>query len=315
MKRLLLTIGCGIFVAGALPASAHEGIPPTAAAWWRLWSWDPWVVTILFLAGALYFSGLRALRRATGSPRKLRREAICYAGGWLLLAIALVSPLHPWSSRLFSVHMTQHELLMVAAAPLMVLGRPATVVLFALPASAARGAIAHLRRVGVAQFAQWLTNPFCAWLIHALALWIWHVPVLFEATLDSEWVHAVQHASFFGTALLFWHSVFHGPQRRSGYGLAVLNLFTTAIHSGALGALLTFATRTWYPAYATRTEAWGLTALEDQQLGGLIMWIPAGLVYVIAGLALFAGWLRDPRGTDVAVPAPTVPCAPSSSSS
>jgi putative membrane protein len=70
-------------------------------------------------------------------------------------------------------------------------------------------------------------------------------------------------------------------------------MFTTALHSGLLGALITFANRVWYPAYLTRTSAWGLTALEDQQIGGLIMWVPAGLVYIVAGLALFAGWLRE----------------------
>lgn len=313
MNRLRLTFGVTLYVVSAAAAHAHAGSLSSPGAWWRLWSWDPEVVTAVFLIGAVYASGLRALRRATRSPRKLQREARCYAGGWLLLAIALISPLHPWGSRLFSVHMTQHELLMVAAAPLIVLGRPATVMLFALPPGSARRGVAHLRKLGAGHVWGWLSHPFCAWLIHAIALWVWHVPVLFESTLESEWVHALQHASFFGTALLFWQSVFHGPQRRTGYGLAVLNLFTTAIHSGALGALLTFASRTWYPVYAARAEPWGLTALEDQQLGGLIMWIPTGLIYVIAGLALFAGWLREPGATKMPTPAPALPCASSSS--
>ena len=81
--------------------------------------------------------------------------------------------------------------------------------------------------------------------------------------------------------------------RELGYGMAVLYLFTTAIHSGALGALLTFTTTLWYPAYADTTMLWGLTPIEDQQLGGLIMWVPAGLVYIAAGLALFIGWLTE----------------------
>ena len=68
---------------------------------------------------------------------------------------------------------------------------------------------------------------------------------------------------------------------------------STSVHSGALGALITLARSVWYPSYAGLTSSWGLTPLEDQQLGGLIMWIPAGLVYLIAGLALFAGWLRE----------------------
>jgi putative membrane protein len=94
------------------------------------------------------------------------------------------------------------------------------------------------------------------------------------------------------SALLFWWALMHGRGRMKDYGIAVLYVFTTAMHTGALGALITFAGTILYPDYATTTLAWHLTPLEDQQLGGLIMWVPAGLVYVIAGLALFAGWLR-----------------------
>ena len=129
-------------------------------------------------------------------------------------------------------------------------------------------------------------------LVHALALWIWHVPVLFEATLTSDAVHALQHALFFGTAVMFWQAVLFGERRAVDYGLAVLYLFLTAMHSGALGALITFASEPWYASYTT-TAAGRLSPLEDQQLGGLIMWIPAGMIYVVAGLVLFAAWLRE----------------------
>jgi len=138
-----------------------------------------------------------------------------------------------------------------------------------------------------------ITAPFVAWLIHAVILWTWHIPALFQATIDSEFIHALQHTSFLGSALLFWWAVLHGPQRAMGFGVAVLYMFTTALQSGLLGALLTFARGVWYPIYSETTAPWGLTPLEDQQLGGLIMWIPAGVVYIIAGLALFAGWLRE----------------------
>jgi cytochrome c oxidase assembly factor CtaG len=85
----------------------------------------------------------------------------------------------------------------------------------------------------------------------------------------------------------------HGPKGLMGYGAAVLYLFTTSVHSGVLGAFLTFTGRVLYPAYSRTAPSWGLTPLEDQQLGGLIMWVPAGLVYVVAGLALLAGWMRE----------------------
>jgi putative membrane protein len=194
---------------------------------------------------------------------------------------------------LFSAHMTQHELLMLVAAPLVVLGRPVVAFLWALPLDQAR-------RVGGWSKAGWfqrvwqaLTNPLAAWMSHAAALWVWHVPVLFQATLRSDLVHTLQHVCFLVSALLFWWAIIHGPQGWMGYGAAVLYLFTTSVHSGILGALITFTGSVLYPAYSKTTASWGLTALEDQQLGGLIMWVPAGLVYIIAGLALCAGWMRE----------------------
>jgi putative membrane protein len=176
---------------------------------------------------------------------------------------------------------------------LLVLGRPLIAFLWALPAGWAPKLARASKAASLQMLGSVLTNAFVAWLIHAVVLWTWHVPTLFQATLTSDAMHAAQHASFLGSALLFWWAVMHGQRRALGYGVAVLYLFTTALHSGLLGALLTFAGAIWYPAYAQTTAAWGLTPLEDQQLGGLIMWIPAGLVYIIAGLALFAGWLRE----------------------
>jgi cytochrome c oxidase assembly factor CtaG len=182
---------------------------------------------------------------------------------------------------------------MLVAAPLLVLGRPIIAFLWALPVGWAPRLTRATNIPSVRSSWAFITAPFVAWLIHALVLWSWHVPALFQATLTSDLVHSAQHASFLGSALLFWWAIMHGRQRAVGFGIAVLYLFTTALHSGLLGALLTFARSVWYPAYTGTTDAWGLTPLEDQQLGGLIMWIPAGLVYIIAGLALFAGWLRE----------------------
>jgi putative membrane protein len=130
-----------------------------------------------------------------------------------------------------------------------------------------------------------------AWWIHFVALWGWHLPILFQATLKNEWVHAIQHLSFFASALLFWWSLLYA-RGRANYA-SVLYIFTTAVHTSVLGALLTFAQTVWYPAYRTTTQVWGLTPIEDQQLGGLIMWIPAGLVYLAVGLWAFALWLRE----------------------
>jgi len=272
----------------------HEGQPHN---WYDLahaWSFEPLVVVSLVLTALLFAVGLWRLRRETSRKGFARKwEPVCFIGGWLALVIALVSPLHAWGNVLFSAHMTQHEVLMLVAAPLLVLGRPLVVFLWAFPVDWSRR-IGNIGKIGVVSRTwHWLTIPLVAWVVHAVILWTWHMPVLFDAVLHSEWVHTLQHLSFLISALLFWWALIHGPQGAMGYGAAVLYLFTTSIHSGVLGALLTIAGSVWYPSYIGLTSSWGLTPLEDQQLGGLIMWIPAGLVYVIAGLALFAGWLRE----------------------
>jgi cytochrome c oxidase assembly factor CtaG len=189
--------------------------------------------------------------------------------------------------------MAQHEILMLVSAPLLVLGQPVAVFLRSLPG----GLSGKFARVGNSP--SWLrawkfiTLPLVAWLVHGVALWTWHIPVLFEATLHNDFIHALQHLSFLLTALLFWWAVIHGKNRGAAYGMAVLYMFTTAMHSGMLGAMLTFSDHAWYPTYALTAPKWGLSPVDDQQLGGLIMWVPAGLVYTAVGLALFAAWVRE----------------------
>jgi putative membrane protein len=273
---------------------AHGGRPHALPAWWAEWGFEPVVVLSLAASAWLYWLGVHQMWRAAGPGRGVRRwEARCFWGGWLALFVALVSPVHPLGRFLFSVHMTQHEILMLVAAPLLVLGRPMIPFLVALPKTWSRSLARWGNRPGW-QFG-WgiVTNAFVAWLIHAAALWAWHLPALFQATLENEFVHALQHVSFLGSALLFWWAVIHGRGRAMGYGMGVLYVLTTGMHSGLLGALLTFATTVWYPAYIGGTARFGLTPLEDQQIGGLIMWAPAGLAYAAAGLALFAAWLRE----------------------
>jgi cytochrome c oxidase assembly factor CtaG len=267
----------------------HGGAPHNWHELARAWSFEPRVIISLTITALLFIIGLYRLKR-----RSIRTwEALCFAGGWLALFVALVSPVHAWGQVLFSAHMSQHEILMLVAAPLLVLGRPLIAFLWALPLSWSRS-LGNLSKITwINRLWRALTIPLVAWLIHAIALWVWHIPALFDATLHSEAIHTVQHLSFLLSALLFWWALIHGRHGAMGYGAAVLYVFTTSVHSGALGALITIAGSVWYPSYAPLTASWGLTPLEDQQLGGLIMWIPGGLVYVIAGLALFAGWLRE----------------------
>jgi putative membrane protein len=304
VKRVVI-ISMFAIAAAACPktSSAHGGEDQGASAFivaphnwhelWQAWEFEPAVVLPLWLSFCWYACGLQQFWAAAGIGHGIRRwEASCFFGGWLTLVLALVSPLHRWGGVLFSAHMTQHELLMLIAAPLLVLGKPVVAFLKGMPGGWAR-AVARLAN-GRAWQAGWriIVHPFVAWTIHGVVLWVWHIPALFEATLKSDFVHALQHLSFLLSALLFWWAVMHGRNRAVDLGAAVLYMFSTALHSGALAALITFAHLPWYTHYANTSGSWGLTALEDQQLGGLIMWIPACTVYIFAGVALFAGWMQ-----------------------
>jgi putative membrane protein len=262
---------------------------------WRAWSLEPAVIIGLALSAWLYFRGVRSLWRSAGPGRGIRRrEAAAFAGGWIVLVLALVSPLHRLGGVLFSAHMAQHELLLAAAAPLLILGRPLVPFVWALPITWRRMVGDWAAMAPVRGTWELLTLPLVAWSLHGVAIWLWHAPALFEATLRSDLVHTLQHISFLGTGLLFWWALLRGRGGRIGRPAAVLYLFTTSVHTTVLGALLTFSSRAWYPLYAPATAAWGLTPLEDQQLAGLIMWVPANLSYLIAALVIASAWLKEP---------------------
>ena len=271
--------------------AGHHLEASTVLAWW---TWDPFTVLLLAVSGALYAAGLVRLWRRAGVGQGIRRwQAACFAGGWLALVAALLSPVDALGGILFSAHMAQHELLILVAAPLMVLGRPLAPFLWALPRDVREEAGRISRASAFAAVWRWLTAPLAVFAIHGLALWIWHLPALYQATLGDDFIHALQHLSFFLSAALFWWSLIHGRFGRLGYGAAVIYVFATSLHSGILGALLTFAPHLWYPIYQARTSQWGLSPLEDQQLAGLIMWIPAGVLFIVLGLGLFAAWLGE----------------------
>lgn len=254
------------------PAFAHEGRGHA----------DP-TVPLFLAAGALYAVGLTRLWMRAGAGRGLSgARAALFGTGYALAGILLLSPLDALAERLLAAHMVQHFGLMLLAAPLMVLGRPALAFLWALPASW-RGAAqaAHPLRT--------LLHPLAAWTVYFAVLWLWHAPPLHEAALADPRLHALQHASFLGAALLFWSAVLGAP-RGETRALAFGTVFATAVQSCALAALLTTSATVWYPAYP---GAFGLSPLEDQQLGGLVMWVPCCAILIGAALSVMAGLLRD----------------------
>ena len=258
------------------------------------WTVEPLTIGLLVGSAALYAAGVRRLWRHAGSGRGVSGwQAAAFAASIASTAVALLSPLDWLSDALFSAHMTQHELLMLVAAPLLAMSQPLVAYLWAWPASARAGIV---RGVGQPAF-RWtwrrLTAPSSAFVLHALALWIWHTPRLYEWALAHEGVHAIQHLSFMLTAVLFWWGMVYGRYGRAGYGVAVLYVFLTAVHSSVLGALATMADRVWYPTYTGRAAEWHVDPLADQQLAGLIMWIPSGVIFIVIGLALLAAWLGE----------------------
>ena len=138
-------------------------------------------------------------------------------------------------------------------------------------------------------------SPVVVWTLCGAALWFWHLPGPYGWALVNEFVHAGEHLCFFVTSLMFWSLVLEpvGRSRRLGYAGALLFVATFGIENGLLGALLTFSGRPLYKAYFTTTAAWGLTPLEDQQIGGLGMWIPASLIHLTTLGVLLVAWLRS----------------------
>jgi cytochrome c oxidase assembly factor CtaG len=281
---------------------------------WRHWLTDPVIAISLGAVAGVYAGGTRAAWTHAGSGRGVRRWQVwCFAGGMIVLVLALASPLDALAEQLFSAHMTQHVLLAIVAPPLIVAGAPLTAALWLLPLETRKQLVQWMKRL------RWpttlwgiMTAPALAWAIHAVAMWIWHLPRLYALALSNSAIHAAEHMSFVGTASLIWWGVIYPRRsRRAAYALGIGALFLTMMQSGALGALLTLSHRIWFPVHAAGEAQWGLAPLEDQQLAGLIMWVVGGLLYLAAMSALFLAWMRPgerrdaPAARTAAVIAPT----------
>lgn len=282
----------------------HAGLPPAPHDVWTAWAPDPVAAVALGVVTLLYAHGRLRTRR----PVPASRDA-AVAGGLVALLVALVSPLDAASASLASAHMVQHLLLVLVAAPLLVLGAPATTLTLGTPRPVRR-TVGRLR--ASARLTRRTTDlarrPVPAVGLHVGVLWFWHAAGPYQAALDHGAVHALEHATFLGTALLLWGVVVDAARTgRTSPGLGVLLVFGVAMANVFLALLLTFATTPWYPGYAGTTEAWGLTQLMDQQLAGAIMWVPGGVVYAATALVLLVSWLRGSEQ-----PPPTAPArAPS----
>lgn len=252
------------------------------------WNWAPGLLVGLALQLGAYLActvgPLRRLFPGDGPPSAL--ELQLFFLGCLTLFVALVSPVDTLANYSLSMHMVQHILLTLIAPPLMLLGTPSWL-------------FQPIARVPLAvRVGRFITNPIVIFLLFNIVFLAWHVPAFYNAALTAEPIHIIEHVMFFGVATLSWWPVFSPideiprahPLAQTAY------LFFQALPATILGALIAFAPEPLYPHYTTVPTLWGMTVLDDQQLAGLIMWVPASLVYFGVLTVVFIRWLnRDDR--------------------
>ena len=289
-----IAAGFGLVALVAGPVLAHGPVPiepPTPSSLLLGWTWEP--IPTLAIA-ALVTWWLWAVRRVDGAhPTNPvpRRRTVAFLGGMLALAFALISGIERYDTSLFSVHMVQHVLLMLVAAPLLALAAPVTLVL-RLSSAATRGRwllpILHSRVV------RFLAHPVVAWVVFATMMWAVHFSPLFNASLEDPLLHDIEHMIFLSGAFLFWWpavALDPAPWRMS-HPARIGYLFTQMTQNTFLAVVILNATTVLYPHYATLVRPWGIAAIDDQRLAAGIMWIAGDAIFLTAILAVVAGWMR-----------------------
>jgi putative copper resistance protein D len=285
----MLALGTALLPGVAL---AHgEAIPaPELPSVLLAWRFEPLAIAGVLLAGGAYWWAVQrvATRHPANRPRAWRTTA--FFGGLLAVALALVSPIEAYEGQLFTVHMIQHMLLELAAAPLLLLGAPATLALRAASPSVRRWLlrVLHSRAIAV------LTFPLLSWLLFAAVNWGWHFSTLYDQALENVALHYFQHATFLIAALLFWWPVIGAdPGRwRLPYPVRLFYLFLAMPQNSFLGVALMSAPAVLYPHYLSNLRTWGPSALADQNLGGIVMWVFGDLVFLAGMAGVVAAWAR-----------------------
>lgn len=279
----------------AARAAAHGQEPVSGSELWFRWDLEPAIVLPLLLFSAWYAGGAWRLWQRAGTGRGLsRRQALSYFAGVITLVIALVSPLDAAAANLFSLHMVQHLLLILVAPPLLVTGAADVAFLWALPLSWRRGFGRFEHGIGRSLLGESGAGaPLLVVLLATGVLWVWHLPVLYDLAVRVEGVHIAEHMAFLATAILFWVTVLRlRPRDHVRNGFRILYVFAMALQGSMLGALLTFAARPLYRSHLETAPLLGFDPLVDQQLAGLIMWVPPALLYVGVAAYLFVNWLE-----------------------
>jgi len=279
---------------------------PDLLTYLSAWEWRLDVILVLGTATALYIAGWWRLRRKGRRKLATGWRLASYLGGITALVLALLSPIDALQALLFLMHMIQHLLLMMIAPPLLWLGSPMPISVWGLPHNLRRSLGALLGRDAL--FRRGLraaTTPFISWLIFVATLWGWHDPAAYDAALRITWLHDLEHLTFFGAALLFWwHATAAGPRIHGRFPFAarVAYLLLAFFVNFVPSVPLALANQPIYTFYTEVPRLWGISALQDQRIGGVIMWIPGGMMYAGAILILIIRHL----GPSDAGPTPTM---------
>jgi putative membrane protein len=281
----------GLLALAPVLAEAHGASTHTSNLWLQ-WNFHWNVVAPIALATSVYALGVTRLWHRAGVGRSISvARVVAYALGVLALIVALISPLEALAGSLFSLHMVQHLLIILVAPPLLIAGNPDVALLWALPQQwrARWGRIEQ--RMGNSITGG--KGPLIVVLLATGVLWMWHMPNLYDLAVQNDLVHWAEHAGFLVTSVLFWITVLRLRVRdHVGNGMRILYVFGMAVQGSLLGALITFASRPLYQSYIGSTIAgWDLGPLEDQQLAGIIMWVPPALLYIGVVAYLFVNWL------------------------
>lgn len=262
------------------------------------WTLDPILTVPLALGLIIYLAGWRRLSRRASNPI---RPGL-FIAGWFVLTLSLTSPLHEAGERSFTMHMVEHELIMLVATLLLAASGAGAILAWGLPRPL-RTALGGSWKSPLQIVWRRLTEPVTATVVQGAVMWAWHAPILFNRALDSFGWHIAQHSCFFVSSLTFWWAMLHPRGRSSGYGVSATCLFATSLIGGALGALMSLSSSPWYADYAAMgMTGIGLDPVDDQRLAGLIMWIPGGAFHGIAALVLFYRWLKAAEGSHAALP-------------
>lgn len=276
-----LAVGGGLLLV-ASPAVAH------GAEHGRLpWTLDPWLTVPLGLLLLVYVLGAARIR---ARAERSRPHQARFLAGWVVLALALVSPLHAAGEQSFTLHMIEHEFIMLVATALLAASAAGGALAWGLPRTL-RMQLGGSWRLPMSRLWRQLTDPVTATIVQGAIMWLWHMPALFDRALDHRGWHIAQHLSFVAASFFFWTAMFSRGER-GRFGMAGACLFVTSLIGGSLGALMTFSSSPWYGPYARMgVTGLGLDPVADQQLAGLIMWIPGGLVHAGAALYFFYRWM------------------------